>query len=177
MQQIFQIPTHHPQLDANVPQKCKHAIQGRKSGSLWLRKGPSSNSSNVDWICGLNLIHGEKIVGCWVFFFPKREIIPSYTLLKTESHKTEKGGAKAEALSLLEEDPSNVVWSSSGKHCCICLLLSVVLSGQLSAGGSFSFSWSYPTVIKKISYTAYLLNSQFALEDSQAEPECIWGAE
>lgn len=119
----------------------------------------------------------KRLLVVGFFFFPKREIIPSYTLLKTESHKTEKGGAKAEALSLLEEDPSNVVWSSSEKHCCICLLLSVVLSGQLSAGGSFSFSWSYPTVIKKISYTAYLLNSQFALEDSQAEPECIWGAE
>lgn len=43
------------------------------------------------------------------FFFPDREIIPPHTLRKSESHKRGKGGARAEALFLLEEDTSNVV--------------------------------------------------------------------
>lgn len=170
-------PLHvnHPQLDANVPQKWKHAIQCWKFGSLWLRKGASSNSSNVDWICGLSVIAGEKIVGCWGFFSPT--VTAPYTYWRLSHTRRKKVVQRWSTVSsLLEENPSSVVWGSSGKCRCVCLLLSVVLSGQLLAGGSFSFSWPYPTVNKKISHIAYLLNFQFALKDSQAEPERIWEA-
>lgn len=97
-----------------------------------LTKGASSNSSNVDWICGLNLTLDEKIFFYYFFFSP--ETTAPYTLLKSESHKKEKSVAEAEAVSLPKKDPGSVVWGSSERCCCVTLLLSVLPSGQLSAG-------------------------------------------
>lgn len=178
MQQIFQIPAprHHPQLDANVPEKCKHAIQCWKFSLLWLRKAASSNSSNADWICGLNPIPGEKIVGCWDFSHQKG----NYSTI----HITE---------DLVTQDRKR--WCKGWKHCLSSKKIQAMWFGAVQGGAAASACcslWSSlvscqqgtdsvfhdhtKQISKKNSHIAYLLNSQFALKDSQAEPERIWGA-
>lgn len=102
------------------------------------------------------------------------QIIAPYSILKSESHKKEKSGAEAEAASIPEEDPGSMVWGRSERCCSVTLLLSVTLWSAVSRVHSVFHHHTQQLSIK--SHIAYLLNSQFALKHSQAEPEYIWKA-
>jgi len=89
--------------------------------------------------------------------------------------RRKKSGAEAEVASLPEADPGSVVWGSS-EWCLLRCLAAGCVTPWSAASRIHPVLHDHTQPLSIKSHIAYLLNSPFALNHSQAEPEYIWKA-